>query len=160
MAIFKKARKMKISNEETDLIPEKIEFEERDLLSSILRTILEIGDEDDYEYLCKLSAKNFYNENKKFLKNVIVNNGDDLESVFIYLNYFLHTYSLGTFQAAINEDDKEIIIYHENSPFKKIYKKDYFLTEFYTMFFEELLELEVKITEGEEDEKTVFVITL
>ncbi|MEO1928343.1 MAG: hypothetical protein ABGX26_06610 [Nautiliaceae bacterium] len=164
MALFKKAKIEKKVQEEvidTGLVPEElVNVKQRDVLNSFLSSVLEVGDESDYEYLCDISAKAFYKKNALFLESIIETSGDDVKVAFEYLNYFLQTFGLGSFQALIKEDDKEIIVYHYNSPFDEIYEKDYFLKEFYRLFFDVLLDTKTDVVERKEDDKKIFVINI
>lgn len=164
MALFKKTKVTKKVKEEvvdTNLVPEEmVDLAKRDVLSSILISVLEAGDESDYEYLCDIAAKTFYKQNSIFLDSIIETSGDDVKVAFEYLNYFLQAFKLGSFQALINEEEREIVIYHYASPFDVVYEKDYFLRNFYRLFFDALLDAKTDVVERKEDDKKVFIISI
>jgi hypothetical protein len=128
-------------------------------LGAILKSILDLGEKDDYEYLLRHAAKVFFSENSIYLERTLVKSDDDLEIFVEFINYFLAENDLGDMKMAIDEESRKIMIYHYNSPFLSIYEEDFFLEEFYKLLMEMLLNREVKFEKREEDEVQIFVFT-
>ncbi len=149
MALFKK--------EKPKVVLGKFQYNTKTPFIAVLKTVIEIGDMEDYEYLCEKSANKFFEENEKYLLTAINNNEDDFSVFTELLNYFFESFSLGNFEIVINEQEKQIKIYHYNSPFKE-FEKETFLKEFYKTLFQKLLEAEINIKEEKDDEKVIFTV--
>jgi hypothetical protein len=149
MALFKK--------EKPKVVLGKFQHNTKTPFIAVLKTVIEIGDMEDYEYLCEKSANKFFEENEKYLLTAINNNEDDFSVFTELLNYFFESFSLGNFEIVINEQEKQIKIYHYNSPFKE-FEKETFLKEFYKTLFQKLLEAEINIKEEKDDEKVIFTV--
>jgi len=136
---------------------------------SLILTITTLGDENDYIFISQKSAETFYENNKDFLENMENFSCDNYEYFTQILNTFLHINKLGYAKFLINENQKKIFINHYESPFAEIFKNKknqpvcHFLTKFYGIIFENLLEKPIKIKEtecGVNNEKCVFEIII
>ncbi len=140
--------------------PKRFCISSKNPLASILKSVLELGEEEDYKYLLKHSAKVFFSQNSVYLNSILVKSDDEMDVFVELLNYFLNEHNLGDVQIEVNEREKKVIITHYNSPFIKIHKDDVFLEEFYKILMELLIEKEIKITKELENEVQTFTVSI
>ena len=157
MALFKKTTEEVIKIEKS--------FEEKDVLSSFIKAVIELGDFEDYKIVSIKSADIFFEDNKGIFRSLTAISADNLNVLVDLINCFFSNYKLGSIEMKIDEIKGEVIITHYNSPFVhavKGYKSCIFLVEFYKKFFEFVLNESVSVEEIEcrvNNEKCLFKIT-
>jgi len=153
-------------NKEKELVKIEKKFNEKDVLSSFIKAIAEIGDFEDYKILSLKAAEIFFEENSNIFKSFTTISEDNLNVLVDLLNCFFATYKLGNIEIEIDENSGEMFILHYHSPFMNIFKNEgesFFLVEFYKKLFEFILDEKLNIKEEECDinnEKCIFKVTL
>lgn len=157
MALFKKTTEEIVTIEKN--------FEEKDVLSSFIKAIIELGDFEDYKIVSIKSADIFFEDNRGIFRSLTTISADNLNVLVDLINCFFSNYKLGSIEMKIDELRGEVIITHYNSPFVhavKEHKSCIFLVEFYKKFFEFVLNETVNVEEiecGVNNEKCLFKIT-
>ena len=158
MALFKK-------HMEEDVVKIENKFQNKDVLTSFIKAIVDLGDYGDYKEVSLKAAELFFEYNKNIFSSLTSISADNLNVLVDLLNCFFSNYKLGSIEMKINELKGEVIITHYNSPFINAvteYKCCVFLVEFYKIFFEFVLKEKINIEEmecGVNNEKCIFKIT-
>ncbi len=160
MALFKKHNKgnLKMNGKEIKglHIPNDVSndrFYKSSVLGSFILGLVEIGDEEDYKSLSEVSARTFFEKNKKVFEKLTLSSEDSLREFVEMLNNFLSLHQLGFIQVVVNEVDKEIHLKHFNSPFaltlrnKEDKNACCYLEEFYSNLFSLLLDKDIEVKE-------------
>ena len=158
MALFKK-------HMEENVVKIENKFQNKDVLTSFIKAIVDLGDYDDYKEVSLKAAELFFEYNKNIFNSLRTISADNLNVLVDLLNCFFSNYKLGNIEMKINEIKGEVFITHYNSPFINAvteYKCCVFLVEFYRILFKFILNEKINIEETEcgiNNEKCIFKIT-
>ena len=157
--LFKKVK-------EKEIIKIEKKFQQKDVLTSFIKAITEIGDFEDYKILALKAAEIFFEDNKSIFESLTTLSKDNLNILIDLINCFFAAYKLGSVEIEIDEDNGEVFIIHYASPFRNIFKNEkscIFLVEFYKKLFEFILDEKLRVKEeecGVNNEKCIFKVSI